>query len=698
MTEERNDFHRGIVCPLTVIRTPGRRVLRICVYVGVLPFLACYLYISSVIQSRDIVSARIVDDGNDTTMFVLLTRDAMLVRFSAGSPSLTVDDQKSSLHSVPVARFHGLDWRMSSSGPMWLVGEHEHEFDKKALNKIYDYQSGSSLLTSPHGYNSFSMEATLEGNKMCLGKAYCKDLPTSSISSFSDAQPAQTFAQTNLFEGEYYSSNQTMTGETLRIYRPGIFSLLLPPSLKVFGGIGAASLSSSSNADVISSSLPFRRNPNKEQHHDDGPPSPLWILLGRPALVLLMGLQIGLAFVYWNYKVAPSVVAKEYTYLKENGHQAWRILSGATAHFDLWHLGLNMSAFYNLSLHLEGEPLYSSLEYLGMNLSLVVIVGTAWFGLQHRFVRPEQRGPTVGYSGVLFALSVISTLHLPPGTQTCPVPFLDQMCFSNIALGGGVSIFSWSPWLQLVVAQVLLPRVSWTGHLAGVLVGFAYMWGLVPFLAFPSIYWQLLHLLYLRYICGIEGKQKVRFASLSFCVHAVTLLASITFSGGLLGASNISFALWFLFDCYVEACERHESVLRGYVVATVLNLISCSITSATRIALLGLPFSKQPLTDLTQWWLWLLNLDGLLRAIQWWTNSHNNNSAVGGIFGLLLGTILFSSEHDRNCALSLPFTQQQQPTSSSTNLAASSSPALFPGTGRTLGGGSNSGKQRPRVV
>ena len=35
----------------------------------------------------------------------------------------------------------------------------------------------------------------------------------------------------------------------------------------------------------------------------------------------------------------------------------------------------------------------------------------------------------------------------------------------------------WACWIELVVIQLLVPRASFTGHLAGILVGLAYVKG-----------------------------------------------------------------------------------------------------------------------------------------------------------------------------------------------------------------------------
>ena len=66
-------------------------------------------------------------------------------------------------------------------------------------------------------------------------------------------------------------------------------------------------------------------------------------------------------------------------------------------------------------------------------------------------------------SGVIFALKVLTTHYTPAGTQYVmgmfPVP-------SRYAC-----------WAELVLIQLLIPRASFTGHLAGILVGLAFVKG-----------------------------------------------------------------------------------------------------------------------------------------------------------------------------------------------------------------------------
>ena len=68
-----------------------------------------------------------------------------------------------------------------------------------------------------------------------------------------------------------------------------------------------------------------------------------------------------------------------------------------------------------------------------------------------------------GFSGVIFALKVLTTYNLPSGVSMVmgmfPVPM------------------RWACWAELVLIQLLFPNASFTGHLAGILVGLMYVKG-----------------------------------------------------------------------------------------------------------------------------------------------------------------------------------------------------------------------------
>ena len=216
-----------------------------------------------------------------------------------------------------------------------------------------------------------------------------------------------------------------------------------------------------------------KRNENLEQ------------ILYRPATTLLLGLNVYLAYRYWDGRISPSSVAKIYSKIV-GLHELWRSFSGATAHFEPLHLGFNMMSLYSLGMELEET--FGSINFLLYNISLVVLttavmIGVTWLRIRHTGNTVLSETSTVGFSGVLFAWMVVASLER---SNTCPVPFLPDMCFNTYSAFG--LKFNVGPMVQLVVAQFIMPRVSFVGHLAGICCGFLVHWSLIPLSLFgPQI-------------------------------------------------------------------------------------------------------------------------------------------------------------------------------------------------------------------
>lgn len=251
--------------------------------------------------------------------------------------------------------------------------------------------------------------------------------------------------------------------------------------------------------------------------------------LSQVGFGILAGLQLALAWHYWNARVPVTAVAKQFRSIWHNG-QLWRCLSGSLAHFDAWHIGLNLSAFWQLSQILQRQQYPSPIQYLSLNLSFLAHVPAVWLVWQYAMQQRQRRAtttttttttttendsssstlanntPTVGYSGVLFCLSTLVTLQQ---YQSCPIPFFESLCFSTHRIAGVLPV-SLAPFVQLGMVQVLLPRVSFAGHLAGIIVGYTYVWqrsllgNTAPmdhrWWLYPSLVWPAWHLVYLLVI------------------------------------------------------------------------------------------------------------------------------------------------------------------------------------------------------
>jgi membrane associated rhomboid family serine protease len=183
-------------------------------------------------------------------------------------------------------------------------------------------------------------------------------------------------------------------------------------------------------------------------------------IVTHPSTTLLLSLLVGLAFYYWNNRVPPERVAKTVSGIIQR-KEYYRAFSGATAHFEAVHLGFNLMALHSLGADLE--PLYGSVSFLLYNVSLIPITTVIMMGLFE--IRKRRFGDTsdhssVGYSGVLFAWMVVSSLERD---VVCPIPLFHKVCFHTFQISNTIKI-NMGPIIQLAVAQVLLKRASFVGY------------------------------------------------------------------------------------------------------------------------------------------------------------------------------------------------------------------------------------------
>ncbi|XP_039254980.1 rhomboid-related protein 4-like [Styela clava] len=143
-----------------------------------------------------------------------------------------------------------------------------------------------------------------------------------------------------------------------------------------------------------------------------------------------------------------------------------RLLKGAFFHGDDWHLYFNMISFLYKGLYLErivGSAWFlymigvfticTNLILLYLNYALAYLLSDMSYLHQC----------AIGFSGVVFAVKVVTTYMAPTGTER---------------LMGFIPVNSrYACWFELVLIQLIVPNASFTGHLAGILVGLAYVKG-----------------------------------------------------------------------------------------------------------------------------------------------------------------------------------------------------------------------------
>ena len=242
---------------------------------------------------------------------------------------------------------------------------------------------------------------------------------------------------------------------------------------------------------IISCPSPTITKPSKKTKHkkqNDKQAQNVKFLLHYPTTTLLLLLNSGLAYQYWNHRISPSSLSKSYNKICIH-HEWWRAFTGATAHFEPLHIGFNMMSLHTLGKELEGG--FGSIIFMIYNIALVVMCTLVMMGIVYgrlAWERRMNRGDleekerrlketnTIGYSSVLFALMVITTLER--NQATCPIPFFSDVCFATHHVPGLPWLkFNIAPIIFLIVTQFIMPRVSFMGHLSGIACGFGLHWG-----------------------------------------------------------------------------------------------------------------------------------------------------------------------------------------------------------------------------
>ncbi len=155
------------------------------------------------------------------------------------------------------------------------------------------------------------------------------------------------------------------------------------------------------------------------------------------------------------------------------------LLYSAFTHGSDAHLYYNMVSFMWKAATLEGKFgsayfFYMTSVFTVLTGGLYVAIGVVMNALFNEWSYMESCA--VGFSGVIFALKVVTTHLQPPGmSSVMGIPFP-----SRIAC-----------WAELVLISVLVPNASFVGHLAGILVGLAFVWGPLKFVM--DIPWQLVN-------------------------------------------------------------------------------------------------------------------------------------------------------------------------------------------------------------
>jgi len=144
----------------------------------------------------------------------------------------------------------------------------------------------------------------------------------------------------------------------------------------------------------------------------------------------------------------------------------WRLIAATFHHGDDMHLYYNMASFLMKSLTLERRLGSFSLAAILAVFSVLTNVVMLYLNYAAALFFQDMTYLStcaLGFSGVVFAVKVLTTDMLPHG---------------RVRLMGIIPVpTKYSCWAELVLIHIMVPNASFTGHLAGILVGYAYTKG-----------------------------------------------------------------------------------------------------------------------------------------------------------------------------------------------------------------------------
>jgi len=155
--------------------------------------------------------------------------------------------------------------------------------------------------------------------------------------------------------------------------------------------------------------------------------------------------------------------------------QFYRIVSSAFCHGGLQHVGMNMLSFFFMGASLE--RLFGTVPFAYLLMLIVLLAGFAYVNVCWVLAWSLSeiswlRYYSVGFSGVIFANAAQESF-----LSTAPT----RRLFGLITVPTRLY-----PWALLVLLQVLMPNISFLGHVTGLVLGLLHVRGKLQW-AVPSV-------------------------------------------------------------------------------------------------------------------------------------------------------------------------------------------------------------------
>ncbi|KAF8792754.1 Rhomboid-related protein 4 like protein [Argiope bruennichi] len=182
-----------------------------------------------------------------------------------------------------------------------------------------------------------------------------------------------------------------------------------------------------------------------------------------PVTLGTIGLQVAIFLRLLKFWYKPSHVCVS-AYNVWTRREYSRLIFAAFEHADDWHLYYNMVSFAIKGRSLErrfGSVKFAYILAIFTILTNAVLVALNVLAIEHL---GDYDQCAVGFSGVIFALKVLTTYY--------DSNYLTQVMGIPIIVPARYAV-----WVELLLIQLFVPNASFYGHLAGILVGMAYVKG-----------------------------------------------------------------------------------------------------------------------------------------------------------------------------------------------------------------------------
>lgn len=170
--------------------------------------------------------------------------------------------------------------------------------------------------------------------------------------------------------------------------------------------------------------------------------------------------SIGMKITYWLIAILVLI----YLFVQDlvglfPGGEVVNYLVRSFYHGNLLHLLLNLFSLYSLGNDLE--PMMGGGVYLGMIIFLWLVSSLLLLGIDQVF---DQKKISVGFSAVLFGMALVEAFEEQNGALSL---------VNLLAVGRLVSVFQ--TMVFKLLPQLLIPGISFEGHLSGLVAGLIYL-------------------------------------------------------------------------------------------------------------------------------------------------------------------------------------------------------------------------------